>query len=56
MDHTQLDNYRQVIENILSEYASITYSYADIQSEVVFDKLCLNAFNSPVIAAGRGKR
>ncbi|WP_193195417.1 XisI protein [Nostoc sp. MG11] len=38
MDHTQLDNYRQVIENILSEYASITYSYADIQSEVVFDR------------------
>lgn len=38
MDHTQLDHYRQVIETILNEYASLTYSYADIQSEVVFDR------------------
>lgn len=38
MDNTQLDHYRQVIEAILSEYASLTYCYADIQSEVVFDR------------------
>ncbi len=38
MDRTQLDYYRQVIETILSDYASLPYSYADIQSEVVFDR------------------
>jgi XisI protein len=38
MDYTQLDHYRQVIKTILGEYASLSYSYADIQSEVVFDR------------------
>ncbi|WP_322707696.1 element excision factor XisI family protein [Nostoc sp. DedQUE04] len=38
MDYTQLDHYRQVIETILSEAYSLSYSYADIQSEVVFDR------------------
>lgn len=38
MDCAQLDHYRQVIETILSDYASLPYSYADIQSEVVFDR------------------
>lgn len=38
MDRTQLDHYRQVIETILSEYAALPYAYADIQSEVVFDR------------------
>ncbi len=38
MDYTKLDDYRQVIETILSEYASLPYSYANIQSEVVFDR------------------
>ncbi|MEH1926903.1 XisI protein [Nostoc sp.] len=38
MDYTKLDHYRQVIETILSEYASLPYSYANIQSEVVFDR------------------
>lgn len=38
MDYTKLDYYRQVIETILSEYASLPYSYANIQSEVVFDR------------------
>ncbi|WP_099100323.1 element excision factor XisI family protein [Nostoc sp. 'Peltigera malacea cyanobiont' DB3992] len=38
MDYTKLDDYRQVIETILSEYASLPYSYAKIQSEVVFDR------------------
>ena len=38
MDCTQLEHYRQVIETILNEYASLPYAYADIQSEVVFDR------------------
>lgn len=38
MDRTQLERYRQVVETILSEYASLPYFYADIQSEVVFDR------------------
>ena len=38
MDRAQLDYYRQVIETILSEYAALPYAYADIQSEVVFDR------------------
>jgi XisI protein len=38
MDNTQLDYYREVIEAILNEYASLTYSYANIKSEVVFDR------------------
>ena len=38
MDHTQLEHYRQVIEAVLSEYAAVPYSYALIQSEVVFDR------------------
>ncbi|MHC5598248.1 MAG: element excision factor XisI family protein [Nostoc sp.] len=38
MDYTKLDHYRQVIETILGEYASLPYSYANIQSEVVFDR------------------
>lgn len=38
MDSAQLDNYRQVIERVLNDYASLSYAYADIQSEVVFDR------------------
>lgn len=38
MDHARLEYYRQVIETVLSEYASLPYSYAPIQSEVVFDR------------------
>lgn len=38
MDSTQLDFYRQTIETVLSEYAAITYSYAPIEAEVVFDR------------------
>ena len=40
MDRAQLEHYRQVIETILSEYAALPYSYAPIQSEVVFDRHC----------------
>lgn len=43
MDYTKLDDYRQVIETILSEYASLPYSYANIQSEVVFDRTRVGA-------------
>lgn len=39
MDHTQLEHYRQVIEAVLNEYAAVPYSYAPIQSEVVFDRV-----------------
>jgi hypothetical protein len=39
MDSAQLDHYRQVIETILNDYASLRYSYGDIQSEVVFDRI-----------------
>jgi XisI protein len=39
MDRTELENYRNIIESVLTEYASLPYSYADIQSEVVFDRL-----------------
>lgn len=38
MDRTRLDHYRQVIETILSDYALLPYAYANIQSEVVFDR------------------
>lgn len=38
MDNAQLEQYRQVIEAVLSEYAALPYSYAQIQSEVVFDR------------------
>ncbi|MGH1395871.1 MAG: XisI protein [Trichormus sp.] len=39
MDSSQLDYYRQVIERVLSEYAALPYSYAPIESEVVFDRI-----------------
>ncbi len=38
MDHAQLEQYRQVIETVLSEYAALPYSYAPIQSEIIFDR------------------
>ena len=33
-----LDTYRQIIETILTEYASIPYAYGDIRTETVFDR------------------
>ena len=33
-----LDNYRQIIEQVLSEYAQLPYSYGSIEREVVFDR------------------
>lgn len=34
----RLESYRETIERILSDYASIPYSYGDFQTEVVFDR------------------
>jgi hypothetical protein len=39
MDHAQLDHYRQIMESVFSEYSELPYSYAPIQSEVVFDRI-----------------
>lgn len=33
-----LDQYREIIENVLSEYTKIPYAYGDIQTETVFDR------------------
>jgi hypothetical protein len=33
-----LNNYRDLIERILSEYTRIPYAYGDIQTEAVFDR------------------
>ena len=33
-----LNRYRQAIEKILEDYASVPYSYGDIQTEAVFDR------------------
>ncbi|MBX3057101.1 MAG: XisI protein [Anaerolineae bacterium] len=33
-----LNRYRQVIEDVLTEYTGIPYAYGDIQTEVVFDR------------------
>jgi hypothetical protein len=33
-----LDRYREIIENILTEYTKIPYAYGDIQIETVFDR------------------
>lgn len=32
------DRYPQIIENILTEYAAIPYTYSDVETEVVFDR------------------
>jgi len=33
-----LDTYREIIENVLTEYTKIPYAYGDIQTEAVFDR------------------
>jgi hypothetical protein len=33
-----LENYRQIIERILTEYAAVPYAFGDLHSEVVFDR------------------
>lgn len=39
MDNAQLDQYRQIVETVLSEYAALPYTYAPIQAEVIFDRV-----------------
>jgi hypothetical protein len=34
----KLENYRNVIERILAEYAAIPFAYGEINSEAVFDR------------------
>jgi len=34
----KLENYRTIIERILTEYAAIPYAYGDIKSEPIFDR------------------
>lgn len=34
----KLENYRNVIERILNEYAAIPFAYGEIDSEAVFDR------------------
>ncbi len=38
MDTRSLDEIRQIIETVLTEYAQIPYAFGDIQTEVVFDR------------------
>jgi hypothetical protein len=33
-----LDNYRQIIEKILKDYARIPYAHGDIQQQTIFDR------------------
>mgnify|MGYP001559752776 CR=1 FL=1 len=33
-----LDTYRQIIQDVLSEYVRLRYAYGDIQNETVFDR------------------
>ena len=33
-----VENYRQIIETVLTEYANIPYAYGDIQTETIFDR------------------
>src|SRR5436190_8577016 len=33
-----LDTYREIIENVLSDYARIPYAHGEIQTETVFDR------------------
>ena len=33
-----LENYRQIIEAVLTEYTKIPYAYGDIHTEAVFDR------------------
>jgi len=33
-----LDTYRQIIQNLLTEYVRLQYAYGQIQNEVIFDR------------------
>jgi hypothetical protein len=51
----RLDRYRDTIERILSEYASIPYSHGDLQCEVVFDR-ARDRYLMLTVGWERGKR
>jgi hypothetical protein len=33
-----LDTYRQIIQNLLTEYVGLQYAYGEIQNETIFDR------------------
>lgn len=33
-----IEKYRELIQNVLSEYASIPFSYSDVQTQTIFDR------------------
>jgi len=33
-----LDTYRQIIQNVLTEYVRLQYAYGEIQNETIFDR------------------
>jgi hypothetical protein len=33
-----LDNYRQIIQKILTEYAQLTYAYGEVERKLIIDK------------------
>ena len=38
MDTHTLEQWRTIIENILQEYASVPYSYGNVEKKVIFDR------------------
>ena len=34
-----LETYRQIIEDVLTKYASVPYAYGDISTKTVFDRI-----------------
>ncbi|MCU0535331.1 MAG: XisI protein [Hydrococcus sp. Prado102] len=38
MDTINIDKIRQIVENILTEYAQVPYAYGEIQTEAIFDR------------------
>ena len=34
-----VDRYREIIERVLTEYASVPYAYGEVQTETVFDRV-----------------
>ena len=39
MDTLDLEQWRDTIEQVLSKYAAIPYSYSDVNKETVFDRV-----------------
>jgi hypothetical protein len=38
MDTSRLEQWREVVEQVLSDYAAIPYSYSEVKKETVFDR------------------